>query len=124
MSNENMTLLIDPETRDIVLDDDGILAVIYGDDTSAQSVRLTLQTWVAEFFADETHGTKYDRILGKKPSELSHDEIAEVYRDAILQERNVAQVDEVTADIADRTANVAFRGRLTSGAPISMEVTT
>ena len=37
-----MTLKIDPETMDIPLDEDGNMVLIYGDETTAQCVRLTL----------------------------------------------------------------------------------
>ena len=124
MADDNMTLRIDPESRDLVLDEDGFMERIYGDDTTSQSVRLTLQTWQGEFFLDTTHGTEYDRILGKKPHELPHDEVGEVLREAIFQETDVAQVDEVTADIGGKAVGAAFNAKLASGKIISMEVTT
>ena len=43
MSDEKYTLKIDPVTRDLVLDEDGIMEVVTGDDVPAQNVRLTLQ---------------------------------------------------------------------------------
>ena len=39
-----MTLLIDPETRDLVLDENGSFKMIYGDDTTVQNVRHALLT--------------------------------------------------------------------------------
>ena len=35
---ENMTLLIDPDTRDLVLDDEGHFAKIFDRDTTVQNV--------------------------------------------------------------------------------------
>ena len=61
---ENMTLLIDPDTRDLVLDDEGHFAKIFDRDTTVQNVRHALLTWKAEFLADAVHGTDYERILG------------------------------------------------------------
>ena len=55
--DENMTLLIDPETRDLVLDENGDFKKIFGKDTVVQNVRHALLTWKAEFFADRRHGT-------------------------------------------------------------------
>ena len=40
-----MTLKIDPETMDIPIDEDGNMVLIYGDETTAQCVRLSLLTW-------------------------------------------------------------------------------
>lgn len=122
--DRNMTLRIGLEDRDLVLDDDGFIEHIYGDETTAQCVRLTLQTWKNEFFLDITHGTEYDRILGKKPHELPNDEVGEVLREAIFQETDVAQVNRVTADIGEMAVTAEFEGQLYSGKTISMEVTT
>lgn len=124
MATDNMTLLIDPNTRDLVIGEDGDMERIFGDDTSSQSVRLTLQTWRGEFFLDTTHGTQYDRILGKKPHELPEDEVGEVMREAIFQETDVAQVDDVNAEIGEKTVGTEFDATLYSGKKISMEVTT
>ena len=49
---ENYTLKIDPESRDITFDADGMMETVSGDDTTAQAVRLTLQTWLGEFALD------------------------------------------------------------------------
>lgn len=121
--NRNKTIRIDPESRDIVLDEHGNMEMIYADDTTAQCVRLTLQTWITEFPLDVTHGTDYERILGKKASELEEDEAEEVLRDAILQEQDVAQVDSVAVDITGRSIEASFKGTLYSGQTISTEVT-
>lgn len=45
----NKTLRIDPETMDIPIDENGDMEYIYGDDTTAQCVRLTLLTWKGTF---------------------------------------------------------------------------
>lgn len=45
----DMTLLIDPEKRDLVFDNDGIFKKIYGVDTVAQNIRHVLLTWKNEF---------------------------------------------------------------------------
>ena len=124
MPDENMTLRINPLTRDLEFDDDGIMERTYDDETTAQCVRLTLQTWKGEFFLDTTHGTEYERILGMKPHELPPDEIGEVLRDAIFQEGDVSQVNSVTAEINGRTVESEFDATLYSGRIISMEVTT
>jgi len=122
-ADNNMTLYIDPTDRDLQIDNSGIMQTITGDDTAAQCVRLTLQTWLAEFDLDATHGTEYDRILGKRPHELAADEVGEVLRAAILQEPCVAQVDSTSAETAAKTVTATFGATLSSGRKISMEVT-
>ena len=54
---DNWTLKIDPESRDLILDDAGALETISGDETTAQAVRLTLEVYRGEFPFDPTHGT-------------------------------------------------------------------
>lgn len=120
--DRNMTLKIDPDTMDIPIDENGDMALIYGDETTAQCVRLTLLTWKGGFPLDGSHGTEYDRILGRKRSELEEDEVEEVLRDAILQETDVEQIDQLDATIDGRGLEVAFSGTLYSGQSISMEV--
>lgn len=58
---ENITLRIDQETQDLVLDDSGSLELIGDAETVAQCVRLTLETFKGEWFLDTDHGTDYDQ---------------------------------------------------------------
>lgn len=119
---DNYTLKIDPNTRDLVLDDDGMMELVSGDETSAQAVRLTLEAWKGEFPFDPTHGTEYNRIAGKKARELSEDEVPEVIRDAVLQETSVSEVDSVEYSLNGRTLDVSVTGTLTTGKSITTEV--
>ena len=135
--DRNMTLKIDPETMDIPLDEDGNMVLIYGDETTAQCVRLTLLTWKGGWPAftkpiespavvekeDLSHGTDYERIFGRRRSDLENDEVEEVLREAIFQETDVEQIDQLDAETDGRELNVAFSGTLYSGQTISMEVT-
>ncbi len=121
---ENYTMKIDPNTRDLVVDEAGMLELVDGDATSAQAVRLTLEAWKGEFPFDPTHGTEYDRIAGKKARELSEDEVPEVIRDAVLQETTVSEVDTVEYDLSGRSLNVSVTGTLTTGGVIKTEVST
>ncbi|MCL2615950.1 MAG: hypothetical protein FWD30_04030 [Dehalococcoidia bacterium] len=120
MQTKNTTLLISPESRDLVFDEEGLLVQIQGDDTTAQNVRLTLQSWLGEFFLDITFGTDYGRILGKKPFELSSDEAGEVLREAIFQEPGMAQIDEVKTQIDGRSVKASFIAQLASGNKIGL----
>jgi hypothetical protein len=120
---DNYTLRIDPESRDITFDTDGMMETVAGDDTTAQAVRLTLQTWLGEFALVPSHGTNYEAIMGKKPKDLTEDEIPEVVRAAIFQEPEVEEVEEVTYTQAGRSLDIFFVGRLSNGNIISSEVT-
>ena len=120
---DNYTLRIDPESRDITFDTDGMMETVAGDDTTAQAVRLTLQTWLGEFALVPSHGTNYEAIMGKKPKDLTEDEIPEVVRAAIFQEPEVEEVEEVSYTQAGRSLDIFFVGRLSNGNIISSEVT-
>lgn len=120
---DNMTLLIDPETRDLVFDEQGNFKKIYDEDTTVQNVRHALITWKAEFFADSTHGTDYERILGKNVNEADVSEIKEVVREGIFQEPNVQWIDSLDVTFDGRSVTAAFVATLVSGESISMEVT-
>lgn len=123
--DDNYTLRIDPNTRDLVLDDDGVMETVAGPRTSAQCVRLTLQAWSGEFPFVPSHGTEYERIMGKKPSEMDEDEIPEVIRDAVFQEPDVQEVQEVSYNhLENRALEVSVLGRLADGETINVEVTT
>lgn len=120
---ENMTLLISPETSDLVFDEDGSFKKIYDDDTTVQNVRHALLTWKAEFFADLTHGTDYERILGVNQNDVDDDEIKEVIREAVFQEPKVSQIDEITVAYENRNITVGISATLVSGETITLEVT-
>lgn len=120
---DNMTLLIDPESRDLVFDTDGSFKKIYGDDTTVQNVRHTLLAWKAEFFADETHGTDYESIVGQSMNDVDDDEIKEVIREAIFQEPDVSRIDSMTVSYDGRSVSVAFTATLVTKETITLEVT-
>lgn len=120
--DDNYTLKIDPDTRDLCFDDEGIMETVAGDATSAQNVRLTLCAWKEEFPLVPSHGTDYARIMGKKPCELEDDEIPEVIREAVFQEPTVAEVDGVDYSLDGRALSVTFNGQLVNGDSITSEV--
>jgi len=117
----NDTLFIDPETGDLDFDDEGMLRMIDGGETTAQNVRLTLQTHKESFPLDLIHGTHYDRFLGVKG--IDPGEIEEVIREAVYQETDVVEVDSVDVTIQQpRGVGIQFSGRLKSGGDINLEV--
>lgn len=119
----NMTLLIDPDTRDLVFDEQGNFKKIYDEDTVVQNVRHALITWKAEFFADKTHGTDYERIMGKNVNEADVNVIKEVVREGIFQEPKVQWIDSLEITFDSRSVTAAFVATLVSGEIINMEVT-
>ncbi len=120
---DNMTLRIDPETRDLVFDEDGSFQKIYGTDTTVQNVRHALTTWKKEFFADPEHGADYECIVGTNQNEIDLEEIEEIIREAVFQEPDVSRIDELNASYDGRSVSAAFTAVLTDGEKISLEVT-
>ncbi len=120
--NDDFTLRIDPQTRDIVFDEDGMLETISGDEATAQAVRQTLLVYKGEFPLVPSHGTDYEKIMGKKPNELEDDEVPEVIREGVFQEPEVTEVDGVEFNIAGRSMDISVSGRLASGNTITSEV--
>ncbi|MBO6292714.1 MAG: DUF2634 domain-containing protein [Selenomonas sp.] len=120
---DNMTLLIDPEIRDLVFDEGGNFKKIYDEDTVVQNVRHALVTWKAEFFADETHGTDYERIVGKNQNEVDMSEVKEVLREAIFQEPYVQRVDSLEVTYDNRSVTAVFQGTMINGEKVRLEVT-
>ena len=121
--DRNMTLKIDPETMDIPLDEDGDTDLSDGAETTPTTARTTRPTWKGGFPLDESHGTDYERIFGRRRSDLESDEVEEVLREAIFQETDVEQIDQLDAETDGRELSVTFSGTLYSGQTISMEVT-
>lgn len=120
---DNMTLKINPETRDLVINSEGNFEQIYDDNTIMQNVRNTLLTWKAEFFADDEHGTEYDRILGQPDNEIDFDDVEEVIREAVLQEPDVERVEEIRVVYEGRGITAEVTMTFVDGETASLEVT-
>ena len=120
---DEMTLLIDPDTRDLVFDDDGSFKKIYETDTIVQNVRHALITWKNEFFADDEHGTDYDRIMGVNQNELDDDEVREVIREAVFKEPYVSRVEKIDVTYENRNITVQLLAVLMDEEKITLEVT-
>jgi len=119
----NMTLLIDPETRDLRFDESGSFRKLFDEDTIVQNVRHTLLTWKDEFFSDTTHGTDYERIFGVSQNEINEDEIKEIIREAVFQEPKVSQIDSISLTYDKRSVSVILSATLEDGDKITLEVT-
>jgi hypothetical protein len=120
---DNMTLVIDTETRDLVFDEDGHFKKIFEDDTTIQNVRHALLTWKAEFFADETHGADYERIMGTSENDIDNDEIEEIIREAVFQEPEVSRVDAIVVSYENRFISVEISATLKNDTVIRLGVT-
>ena len=121
--DKNMTLLIDPETRDLVFDEGGNFVKIYDADTTVQNVRHALLTWKSEFFADLVHGTDYERIVGTNQNEIDISEIQDVIREAIFQENDVSLINTLNVSYDGRNVTAEFSATLVNGETIVSEVT-
>lgn len=121
--DENMTLLIDPETRDLVLDENGDFKKIFGKDTVVQNVRHALLTWKAEFFADRRHGTDYERIMGVNQNELEDGDVDEVIREAVFQEPDISWIESLTITFENRTITAEILAVTVDDEVVGLEVT-
>lgn len=119
---DNMTLRIDPETRDLVFDETGSFQKIHGTDTIVQNVRHALVTWKQEFFADLEHGTDYERVVGTNQNEIDGEEIKEIIREAIFQEPDVSRVDELIVSYDGRGVSAEFSATLVNDEQVRLEV--
>lgn len=118
-----MTLRLDPDTRDLVFDESGNLELVYDTDVIVQNIRNVLSTWTEEFFADDEHGTDYEEILGKNQNEIEEDEIEEIIREAVFQEDEVSSVEDVTYTLDGRKLSVTVVIILSNGEEVVLEVT-
>lgn len=117
----NITWEIDPFTKDLVFDNDGILKTIDNNDTCIQNIRLTLKAWKGDFDLAPDHGTDYEQLLGEEADEDIADE---VIREAIFQEDNMGVLESLSVIKGeDRTLSISFSGQLNDGAMVGMEVT-
>lgn len=120
---DEMTLLIDPETRDLVFDVDGTFKKIYETDSIVQNVRHALITWKNEFFADEEHGTDYDRIIGVNQNDIDEDEVKEVIREAVFQEPYVSRIENIDVTYENRSITIHLSAVLMNEEKITLGVT-
>lgn len=56
-------LKLDPESRDLCFDADGIMDQLEDGEAIAQNIRNNLNTWKGEFELDTSHGTAWERIV-------------------------------------------------------------
>lgn len=119
---KNTTWEIDPNTKDLAFNKEGILKTVEGDSTSVQNIRMTLESWREDFELVPDHGTDYTKILVDQADE---DTTEEIIREAIFQEDNMGVLEKLSIERDNnRKLNISFTGQLDNGTVIDMEVNT
>lgn len=118
----NMCLALDPVTHDLILDKDGNFIEVYEDEATASCIQNTLLVWKGEWFLNKEHGTKYSRIFGPRSSTVTDEDIREVVREAVFQEKNVQRVEEIEITRDDRALSLQITAVLWNNHTITMEV--
>ncbi len=101
---DNMTLMIS-QNGDLVIGDNGIMQTLDGADTTAQNIRMTLKAWKEDFPLVPEHGTDHNSVFGVG---VGDDRVKEAYREAIFQEKEVAQINSLTVERNGRTVSIEF----------------
>ena len=118
----NITVLaLDEQNRDLVIGEDGMMALREDGEAIAQNIRNTLYTWRGEFPLNTDHGTDWERVVGRPLSEAT-DEADDVIREAIFQEPYVREIDEITPQLDGRSLGAEFSGVLYDGSTVKLEV--
>jgi hypothetical protein len=118
----NITWKIDSDTKDLAFDNEGFLKTIDEESTSAQNIRMTLESWKGDFDLDPDHGTDYTKILVEQADD---DTTEEIIREAIFQEDNMGVLERLSVERDEnRKISISFSGQLNNGAAINMEVNT
>ena len=105
---------------DLMIDENGDIVMVEGDEELAQSVRMILETRKGEFFLEPDHGLVFDNLLGKEADlAKAHEDIVE----AVLQEERIASVEDVifTDNQQERTRSVSLKMQKTDGGTLSLE---
>lgn len=84
---------------DLVMDESMNFVMIEGIDEIGQSIEVTLNTNIKEWFLNTLHGLDYDKIRGKGRTK---EEIELAIRTAVLQEPRVLEIEDVEIKIDDR----------------------
>lgn len=114
-------LKLDPESRDLCFDSDGILDQLEDAEAIAQNIRNNLNTWKGEFELDTSHGTEWERVVGQ-PSFGAEDESDDVLRKSIFQEPYVREIESLSCAVDGRSIEADFSGTLYDGSTVRVEV--
>ena len=111
---------LDPESRDLCFDADGIMDQLEDGEAIAQNIRNNLNTWKGEFELDTSHGTAWERIVGQHSSGIE-DEVDDVLRASIFQEPYVREIESLTPLVEGRKIGAEFYGTLYDGSTVRVE---
>lgn len=105
---------------DLIINEQGELVMIDGDDELLQSLRIGLNTNRGEWFLNPDLGIDFSLYVGKNPNE---EEMRSDLSDGILQESRVDSVDEITfeRDLSSRQQTISFKATKKTGEVITME---
>lgn len=110
------------KSGDLAIDDSGLITVFDGAERVAQQVRVTLKTFLGEWFLDTSFGVPYlDSIFVKTPNRA---EIEAIFRARIADVPGVEKITSMTLQIDReiRMLRVAFEIETSLG-PASGSVT-
>lgn len=120
-----MDLLLDPDTGDLVYDNGGCPVTQLTADVVTQRLRITLYTFLGEWFLDQTVGVPYfQQIFGKLRTKDSTDLI---FQQIITDDPDVIEIltFESTLDRAGRGYSMTFQVRVsdnTASLPITIDL--
>jgi len=118
----NITVLkLDPETRDLCFDAEGIMDHLEDGEAIAQNIRNNLNTWKGEFELDTGHGTAWERVVSKHTSD-AEDEADDVLRASIFQEPYVREIESLALAVEGRSIEADFSGTLYDGSTVRVGV--
>ena len=118
---EVTVLALDPETRDLYFDDEGIMVSRFDGEAIAQNIRTNLLTWKDEFPLDTSHGTEWPRVVGQ-PTNEGKANADDVIRASVFQEPYVREITSLIPELDGRNVGVELQASLQDGSNVRMEV--
>jgi hypothetical protein len=107
-----ISLKLNPDTNDLVMDDLNGLVMVEGSEEIAQRLRLSIITQAGEWFLNNELGIDWIRLLGKKAKK---EEITNEIRRKLVEDPAVEKVDYITfEDLGKRSAKITFGVHLTN----------
>jgi hypothetical protein len=118
-----MDILLNPKTHDVVFVNGASLVTKSQQDVVAQRLKITLQTFLGEWFLDLDTGIPYfQQILNKVRSKTTVDAI---FQTAIINDPGVIELlsYESELDSARRGFSLSFVVRVANGATVPIDFT-
>lgn len=118
-----MDLLLNPDTNDLIFVNGGCPVTVAQQDIVAQRLKITLQTFLGEWFLDTDLGIPYfQQILTKVRNKSTVDAI---FQKAILSDPGVLEMVsyESTLTAANRGFNLDFAVRVLDGSIVPIDFT-